>query len=82
MLNPIIGMLSSLPVPEIPGLAQLQQLLNALKSLISLSESSDSQMPIPKVEIPQGLVSVLNSILAALQRICYTLPLIFINLIF
>lgn len=84
LIKPIIKALSSLPVPEIPGLKQIIKLLALLKSLLESTSNADGQ-PITvdiSVDIPPALIDALTDLLSALQSLCATLPLVFINLVF
>lgn len=80
MLKPVLKALTSLPVPSIPGLAQIADLLASLKSFVSSDDSGGEEAP--QAEIPPELTAKLKDLLAAIQSLCTTLPLVLVNLIF
>lgn len=83
MLEPIIKGLDALPVPSVPGLAELPPLLNKLKEASKNQDfpkkpDVDGKLP----EIPQEVIEILKDILVVIQSICTTLPMVMINVIF
>jgi len=86
LVDKIIGQVTSLPVPEIPGLSQLNQILQALKMMtqpISGKSKTELKDLVPiKPNIPTYLVDVIQDIETGIQTIVINLPFILINLIF
>lgn len=82
MLDPVVTAISALPVPPVPGLAQITMLLTQLKSLIATVTPGPGETSLPSAEIPPEIKATLINLLIALQSLCSTLPLVFINLIF
>lgn len=67
-------------MPEVPGLAEIGKLLSALSA--SKSSSSEGGIKMPNIEPSPALMKTLKDLLAAVQQMCMTLPMVLINLLF
>ena len=82
MLKPVLSALSSLPVPEIPGLAQIADILAALKAFMSsLGSQTEKTVSTSQAQIPPELNALLRDLLGSIVSMTSTLPLVLINLV-
>ena len=89
LLDPVIAGLSSLPVPEIPGLSDISELLAKLMELMAMTPEScgiskeEMMALVPqKPDLPTHLLETLKSLVEAIQTLCMTLPIVMVNLAF
>ena len=82
MLKPVLSALSSLPVPEIPGLAQIADILAALKAFMSsVGSQTEKTVSTSQAQIPPELNALLRDLLGSIVSMTSTLPLVLINLV-
>ena len=80
LLDPVISFIKSLPVPEIPGLSDLTKLMTKLEAV---KEDKTMKKPgMPDFEPSPELMKTFWDLLAAIQSLCTTLPVVLINVIF
>lgn len=90
MLDPVVGNLTgiigSVGLPPIPGLAQISDLLGALKEMKPMKkpEGWEGEWPKPgkKPEIPLELKRTLEDLYVAIQSVMTTLPMVCVNILF
>ena len=86
VVNTLLGIIDSIGLPKIPGLAEISDLLAALKAMKPMEKPEGWEGPWPKPgkkpEIPQELKRVLEELLIALQSLAITLPMVGVNILF
>lgn len=86
VVNKLLGIIDSIGLPKIPGLAEISDLLAALKAAKPMQkpEGWKGEWPKPgkKPEIPQEFKRLLEELLAAIQALMITLPMVCVNILF
>lgn len=90
LLNPVVdtlvGIIGSVGLPSIPGLDKIAELLTALSAMKPMPKPEGYEGPWPKPgklpDFPPELMQLLTDLLAAIQSLCMTLPMVCINILF
>lgn len=90
LLNPVVdtlvGIINSVGLPSIPGLDKIAELLAALSSMNPMPKPEGYEGPWPKPgkmpDFPPELMQLLTDLLAAIQSLCMTLPMVCVNILF
>lgn len=86
MLKPVIDGLKKLPVPSIPGLADISELLKKLMAMASnlsgLSKIELNKLVPKRPQTPNKILDCISELINAIQTLMTALPLVLINVIF